>query len=313
MGWDGGAAAVGSSGESPAALMHGPMMRPTEQGEVGRSVGPPSSRLARCWPSHLASGRGQSGTTQPRSRTARAVRWGAGEMTRVVRTTLAALAPIRSRPRSQAAVEPAARSASAPAAPPRPRWPVAGATGRPGGPGAAAAQGPPRPPARPGAGLGRRRGAGRCGWPGRPAGWVAGEAAQSTVYSGPWGEPINPTPTQAPNRNLWTLMSGTTFGPHRACSRSVRHRGERPRPPCQVTTWGPKTPATEAGTCWDPTSPGPTAPAPRTEPTSAGTSGSRSFPDLPEPPSAEAWHTGGRGGRSGRRRSGSRRCGRSRR
>ena len=78
MGWDGGAAAVGSSGESPAALMHGPMMRPTEQGEVGRSVGPPSSRLARCWPSHLASGRGQSGTTQPRSRTARAVRWGAG-------------------------------------------------------------------------------------------------------------------------------------------------------------------------------------------------------------------------------------------
>jgi hypothetical protein len=196
---------------------------------------------------------------------------------------------------------------------PRPRWPVAGATGRPGSPGAAAAQGPPRPPARPGAGLGRRRGAGRCGWPGRPAGWVAGEAAQSTVYSGPWGEPINPTPTQAPNRNLWTLMSGTTFGPHRACSRSVRHRGERPRPPCQVTTWGPKTPATEAGTCWDPTSPGPTAPAPRTEPTSAGTSGSRSFPDLPEPPSAEAWHTGGRGGRTGRRRSGSRRCGRSRR
>jgi hypothetical protein len=39
-------------------------------------------------------------------------------MTRVVRTTLAALAPIRSRPRSQAAVEPIARSASAPAAPP---------------------------------------------------------------------------------------------------------------------------------------------------------------------------------------------------
>jgi hypothetical protein len=51
-----------------------------------RSVGPPWSQCRRWWASHQVRGRWQWGKTQPRSRTARALRW-AGWMTRVVRPT----------------------------------------------------------------------------------------------------------------------------------------------------------------------------------------------------------------------------------
>jgi hypothetical protein len=124
----------------------------------------------------------------------------------------------------------------------RPR-PVLCASGRPGGPGAAAAQGPPRPPP--------------CPAPVEVLGGqlvdAGGHGAQPVRSSRSWWGRIcvrvhgvnlsTPPPTQAPEQDRWTPVSGTTFGA--ATSSPGSEAWDRTaRPPCPVTAWGPKTPAT---------------------------------------------------------------------
>jgi hypothetical protein len=84
--WAGAELPIGAPGQLPAALMHRPMMGPAQQrevGQVGRATSQPGHHMMSVAPGQ---GRSQSGTTQPPSRTAKALRW-AGVTTRVARPT----------------------------------------------------------------------------------------------------------------------------------------------------------------------------------------------------------------------------------
>jgi hypothetical protein len=130
---------------------------------------------------------------------------------RAVRTTLlAAPAPRWSRPRSQAAVEPIARSASAPAAPwastpagSLRQWPSRRSRSRRSSRTSSATTVS-------GARRGPRRPAGRCRRPRCPARPVVEVLVGSNMRSGPWGEPINPTP----NPSTRARSVDTSVGDH---------------------------------------------------------------------------------------------------
>jgi hypothetical protein len=86
--WGGGEPPIRRAGQLPAGFVDGPMMGPTEQGQVGEVGGAAVQPADQMMPfAPQASGRVQSGTTQPPSRAARVVCW-PGAMTRLDRPRL---------------------------------------------------------------------------------------------------------------------------------------------------------------------------------------------------------------------------------